>query len=483
MSYEYQQSVFEPERWGLSTESTQNLAPRLFGFWQRFQEWFKTKTRDTSEYAYSYMSGQLRMTEKRNFANIGCNTGVTEQNMQHFMSNSPWSAWAVIQQVQAEIAATPRLGQGGVLILDESADKKAGDKSAGSGRQYNGRLGKVDMSQVGTFLAYANRSVWTWVDGELYLPEHWFAPEMAELREKLGIPDEREFETKIELGWKMIQQTNANGLRFEAICCDDLYGQSSDFRAEMNGAKYVYMADVPQNTQVYLKRPFAGVPEAQSGRPGRKPFRSRVLSADKSLKVSDVARLEDTNWCRIRVRDTERGELNDEFAARRVWTIRDNKPVQEWLVMRREGGGKCTYSMSNASPNTPLKRLAWLKCQRYFVERANQDAKSELGWDELEAQKYLAWTHHLALTILALWFITQTKIEWAEQYARDPSLLQQFEVDVLPALSTANVRALLRAVMPLPQLTPAEAEAQVAKYLVNRTRSRKSRMKGKHRGS
>jgi len=39
--------------------------------------------------------------------------------------------------------------------------------------------------------------------------------------------------------------------------------------------------------------------------------------------------------------------------------------------------------MSYASPNTPFKRLAWLKCQRYFVERANQDAKSELGWDEL----------------------------------------------------------------------------------------------------
>jgi len=108
--------------------------------------------------------------------------------------------------------------------------------------------------------------------------------------------------------------------------------------------------------------------------------------------------------------------------------------------MRREGGGKCTYSMSNASPNTHLKRLAWLKCQRYFVERTNQDAKSELGWDELEAQQYLAWMHHLALTILALWFITRTKIKWAEQYARDPSLLQQFEVDVLPALSTANER-------------------------------------------
>jgi SRSO17 transposase len=422
------------------------------------------------------------MPEKRNFANIASSTGVAEQNMHHFMSNSPWSAWAVIQQVQVEIAATPGLKQGGVLILDESADVKAGKKSAGSGRQYNGRLGKVDMSQVGTFLAYANGSVWTWVDGELYLPEDWFTPEMAELREKLGIPAEREFETKIELGWKMIQRTHANGLPFEAICCDDFYGQSSDFRAEMSAAGFIYLADVPHNTQVYLKRPVVGIPEAKPRRRGPKSSQSRVLSPDKPLKVSDVARLEDTNWRHVRVRDTERGELNDEFAARRVWTIPESEPVQEWLVMRRESSGRCTYSLSNASPNTPLKRLAWLKCQRYFVERTNQDAKSELGWDELEAQKYLAWMHHLALTILALWFITQTKIEWAEQYARDPSLLQQFEVDVLPALSTANVRALLRAVMPLPQLTPAEARAQVTKHLVNRTRSRKSRMKGRHRG-
>ncbi len=115
--------------------------------------------------------------------------------------------------------------------------------------KYNGRLGKVDMSQVGTFLAYANGSVWTWVDGELYLPKDWFTPEMAELRKKLGIPAEREFETKIELGWKMIQRTHANGLPFEAICCDDFYEQSSDFRAEMSASGFINMADVPHNTQ------------------------------------------------------------------------------------------------------------------------------------------------------------------------------------------------------------------------------------------
>ena len=69
--------------------------------------------------------------------------------MHHFMSNSPWSAWAVIQQVQVEIAATPGLERGGVLILNESTDVKAWKKSAGSGRQYNGRLGKGEDESGG----------------------------------------------------------------------------------------------------------------------------------------------------------------------------------------------------------------------------------------------------------------------------------------------------------------------------------------------
>lgn len=72
------------------------------------------------------------------------------------MSESPWSAQAVLEQVWAEVASQHDLQAGNVLILDESAEEKAGGQSAGAGRQYNGRLGKVEMSQVGTFLALAN---------------------------------------------------------------------------------------------------------------------------------------------------------------------------------------------------------------------------------------------------------------------------------------------------------------------------------------
>ena len=44
---------------------------------------------------------------------------------------------------------------GSVLLVDESADEKAGDNSAGAGKQYNGRLGKIETSQVGVLLSAA----------------------------------------------------------------------------------------------------------------------------------------------------------------------------------------------------------------------------------------------------------------------------------------------------------------------------------------
>jgi len=386
--------------------------------------------------------------------------------------------------VRQEIKATPGLEQGSVLILDESANQKAGNKSAGARRQHNGRLGKVEMSQVGTLLGYANlrdntRPLWTWVDGELFLPESWFAPEKAEDRKRVGIPPARSFETKVEQGWKMIQRSVAEKLPFVAVVCDDLYGKSTWFRDNLRQAGLTYMADVPKNTVVYLEKPVLGVPKPKAGQRGRKPTRLQVLNGVKPLKTQQVARRTDTDWQRIQVRTIERGLLNDPFAARPVWTLRDGEaePLQDWLVMRREGGKRYNYSLCNAPSHASLSHLAWLKCHRYFVERSIQDAKSETGWNELQARKFLAWQHHLALVILSVWFLAQTRWEWAQHYIRDPTLLRQFELDVLPTLSLPNLRLLLRAAMPLPQPTPEEAIKLVVSHLINRTRSRKSRLK------
>jgi SRSO17 transposase len=478
------EALFVPKRWGLNKEAISGMGDRLEIIWSRYRHCFKTKTRDSAQHAWTYLRGLLEMKTGRNYANIArrVNNPLEDgQNLQQFMSDSPWDAQAVIQKVQEEIASTPGLQTGGMLLLDESADEKAGPKSAGAGRQYNGRLGKIEMSQVGVFLAFYKKAVWTWVDGELFLPKHWFTPEMAKERERLGIPEERQFATKVELGWQMIQRVRAHGLLFEGVSCDDLYGRNQRLRREMDRAGILYMAEVPEDTLVYLAKPDWGVPLPTPGQVGRFPTRSKVLSGEQPVEVRQLIASPQIHFQRYPVRSTERGLLNDRFAMRRIWTIREGELAEEWLVIRHEDDQRYTYALSNAPADTPLERLAWLKCVRHFVERTNQDAKSEIGWDELQAQKFRAWEHHLAMTILATWFIAQTKEEWAQKYAQDPQLAREFELKVLPTLSVANIRELLIATMPLPELSPDQATQLVVKHLVNRSRSTRSRHKSQRK--
>ena len=415
------------------------------------------------------------MDTRRNFANIERNMrGNDGQALQHFMSNSPWSGQQVFCQIQDDIKATEALVEGSVLILDESADEKAGMHNAGASRQYNGRMGKVDVCRVDTSLCYANTNVglWAMVDGELFLPEVWFGADFAQRREVLGIPEDRNFETKIELGLKMIKRAKANGLPFEVLACDAFYGRDAQFRADLDAEGVLYAAQVPADTQVYLSEP--GVPHKRSKR-GQTPSRHVVLSSDNPHEVRELVRSPQTLWQRVRVRHTERGYLEADFAVMRVWTVAQGKtPRAEWLVIRTEADGDHWYTLLNGSTS---QQLISYSCQRYFCERTFQDGKTEIGWDEFQAQKYRAWEHHLALTALALWFVAKTKLEWPQRYERDPELAEQLALEVLPALSTANVRELLKAALPLPQLTPHQATELVVTHLVNRARSTSSRLK------
>jgi SRSO17 transposase len=367
----------------------------------------------------------------------------------------------------------PEFQTGAMLILDESADKKAGDHSAGAARQHNGRLGKVDMSQVGVFLSLATPRAHTWIDGELYIPERWFGDAYAERREKVGIPKDRTFHTKPELGWQMIERTQANQIPFEAVVMDDLYGRNNVLRQRLDQAGIEYYGDIPANTIVYLDKPKVTYPKTKRGKRSKRP----KIVAKQRYEARQLLHHPGLEWAEITLRPSERGLLQAQFGRCRVWTVvHGTKCRREWLLIRRDGK-RVTYVLSNACEDTTLETMAWRKSHRYFIERDNQDSKSELGWDEFQAMKYRAWEHQLALTILASWFIAETRLDWMERFERDPTLLEQYEVDVLPRLSVCNVRELLRAAMPLPQLSTQEATTLVVEHLVNRTRSRRSRLR------
>jgi len=470
----------DPQRWGLAAEAIGTLGERLYEFWQRVHGCFKTSTRDTSGHAYAYLRGQLTMDGERHFANMARNmTGDDGQALPHFLSHAPWSGPEVFRQMQAEITATPALAQGSTLIVDESADEKAGTHHAGASRPYNGRRGQGEVCRVDTCLTYANATgrLWTMVDGERFLPEEWFGPDCAQRRKELGMPAARTFETTIALGWQMVKRAKAQGLPFELLACDALSGRDSPLRADVDMEGVWYAAQGPADTPVYLSEPQVGGPQKRSKR-GRPRTRLQGLSPHTPQEVRTLAGSPSTPWPHRHVRQTERGRLEADCAIRQVWTVADGKmPRAAWLVIRRDAEGDCAYTLLNAPTDTPAPHLMAGSCQRSCTERTFEDAKTEMGWDECQAQKYRAWEHHWALTGLALWFVAQTKLAWAQAYARDPDLARQWEVEVLPALSTANVREWLKAVLPVPQLTPQQATELVITPLVHRARSTSSRLR------
>jgi len=444
----------------------------LNDFLETYHDSFQTKTHDKSEYAYGYVSGLLRMETERNMANIARKTGMDQQNTQHFMSYSPWSGPGLVADVQEDVKGHVEFQVRAMLVVDESAEQKAGEYSAGAGRQHNGRLGKIEMSQVGVFAALVTPRVNTWIDGELFFPASWFEEDAADKRKKVGFPEGRTFKTKPELAWEIIQRLKAKGIPFDAVAMDDLYGRNAQLRKRLDDAEIEYYGDIPENTVMYLDKPQIIYPITKRG----KPSKHYQVVAQHRHTASELLKHPDLEWAEITLRPNERGQLRAHFGRCRIWLVHQGECRQEWLLIR-QAEKQITYTLSNARPAISLETMAWRKSHRYFVERSNQDEKGELGWDEFQAIKYLAWEHQLALTILSSWFIAVTRLDWMKRFERDPALLEEYEIDVLPLLSVRNVRELLRAAIPLPQLSIEEAAGLVVEHLTNRTLSRKSRLR------
>ena len=333
----------ESEQWGLSLEAILGLRDRLSNYYDRYRLYTWSQTDDTSEYGLHYLSSLMRMESKWTMANIARTSGVAIQNIQQFISDSPWSGPRLVGAIQQEISARPEYATGSVLVIDESADAKSGPMSAGSGRQYNGRLGKVDLCQVGVFLALTNNGYQTWIDGELYLPQAWFAPENASKRQRIGIPDGQGFATKLDLALKMVKAAQASGMPFEAVDCDALYGRKGWFRDQLAALTIEYYADVPENTRLYLEKPLVRCLLTKQGKPAQTPEITGIPTSAMTLAAFS------SSECRC----SERSASNSRWtgggctkSARRVCTVTGSRAIANQRRISCWSAVSCTYCWS-----------------------------------------------------------------------------------------------------------------------------------------
>ena len=473
---------------GVTNQTILRLSTRLIEFHKSVQHLFKTKTRDVSNHALTELKGSLLMETQRTYTNVSRNviTPLDDgQNIQHFMSDSPWQHKPVFSLICSQIMENKKL-HGGMLCIDESGDECSSSQKAGGNRQYFGRLGKIDLSQVGVVASYHQSQIWTLVEAELYYPKDWFTEPKKEEWKKLHIPKETIFKTKLEIAKDLIDRTISNGLDFNIVGADNFYGRDGDFRDFIATKGKNYLCCTPYNTKVYLTEPIVGVPNKKEGK-SRKPIHEKVLNQDPIIVNCLTNSLE---FETIEIRNCERGILVYKHAFLPVWTLREQistnqtgekykklHPVKEMLIIRLEHTGKYSYSFTNASIDTDHKQLALWRSDRYFVERTIQDTKSQAGWDELRSGKYRSYMHRLAIDALAIWFVASAKLEERE-YLVDNQHVK--EHDPIPDLSFANVRQLLLVAFPLNNISKEESIKLVNRHLLNRARSTKCRLKKYH---
>ena len=99
------------------------------------------------------------------------------QRLQFFLSESPWEADQVndrrLDLLREQQATAPH--DDGVIVIDDSGDRKDGTATANVGRQWLGRLGKTDNGIVTVTTVWTDGRVYYPLHAQPYTPAHHFA--------------------------------------------------------------------------------------------------------------------------------------------------------------------------------------------------------------------------------------------------------------------------------------------------------------------
>ena len=326
------------------------------------------------------------------------------QRLQFFLSESRWDAERVnarrLELLLADPATAPH--EGGVLVIDDSGDRKDGTKTAHVGHQWLGRYGKTDNGVVTVTTV--------WADERLYYPVH--AVPYTPARHFARGKSDPAFRTKLAIGADLAIRARAAGFAFRAVAADSAYGDQDGFRSELSEAglpfvmalnprrgTWAYGADA--HTPAVAARELAwGGPDDPGGwRPVTRIFRDghaeRWFAADARLGWwgPDGAR-------RLVVATADPGTL----PAKATWYLVTNLP--------RPGGPREADSPHPAASLAEIVRIYGI---RHWTEQGYKQVKDELGWADFQVRSDAAIRRHQALVNCAFCFC------WHAWFGDDPA--------------------------------------------------------------
>src|SRR5215213_2633626 len=325
------------------------------------------------------------------------------QRLQWFLSESAWDGEQVndrrVQLLCEDPATAPH--DGGVLVIDDTGDRKDGSATAHVARQYLGSVGKVDNGIV------AVTSLWA--DERCYWPVH-AVPYTPASRLAAGERDPG-FRTKPQLAVELVQAAREAGIGFRAVVADCFYGDNPGFTDALGAAKVPLVLALKPRKGTWAPADQAHTPVEAAGELGwhgpKKPGRWRRV----------IRRFRDGHAETWWAADAQLGGWGPDRRLRLVVATTDPARLpghSTWYLLTN-----LARPASRRAQQADLAEVVRLYGLRNWVEQGYKQVKGELGWADFQVRSDRAIRRHWPLVCCAFSFCWRAFL--AEQPSRPAS--------------------------------------------------------------
>lgn len=296
-----------------------------------------TEVRSYECFKYLHL-GIISPIKKKSLPEIAKVVGINSpQSLHHFIANSPWAV-TELRQTRLKNTKDALKGHKITVIIDETGDRKKGNKTDYVDRQYLGSVGKIDRGivSVNAYGVYENIT---------------FPLMFKVFKPKKTLKEEDQYKTKIDLASEIIIDLLDLGFEIELVLADSLYGESSSFIRILDKYQLPWILSIRNNHGVWM-------------------------ASDEKVRAN--------KWCEFeRVFSNETSEMR--YIREIIFGKRSSRTYWEITTDPRTMPDNSTsFVMTNltVTRNQIKKTLGNLYGLRTWVEYGFRQCKQELGWTD-----------------------------------------------------------------------------------------------------
>lgn len=351
------------------------LLERLRSCFVRTQTW---------QHAGRYVSALASQIPKRNGWTIAEQVGdYTPDRTQRLLNRAVWDTLAAMGQVRRFVAAgldsaADRRRRTGLRIaaLDETGQQKQGTATCGVKRQYMGCAGRIANGINTVHLSYIRERIGhALIGARQWIPAEDVTDPATSGR--MGLPPELRFRTKGQLAIDICGDAYADGLVFDFVCGDEVYGNCTQLREFFEQRGQAYVLRVASNVMITL------------------PVGTTLTCAQAVKRLARAKR-------RWEIRSAGKGSKGARWYA---WTwIATASPRHHLLVRRHLSSGELAFHYCHVPEGQPLTMTRLIRAAglRWPVEEDFEFSKDHFGLDQCQARLYTAIARHTVLVMAAL---------------------------------------------------------------------------------